>query len=50
MGTAFVDPGHGNVHTAFNPTDDVTVLIATFFEVPETGPLTITEGVVPGDC
>src|ERR687898_2948775 len=22
-GTAFVDPGHGNVHTAFNPTDGV---------------------------
>jgi hypothetical protein len=50
MGTAFVDPGRGNVHTAFNPTDGETVLIATFFEVPETGPLTITEGVVPGDC
>ena len=49
-GTAFVDPGRGNVHTAFNPTDGETVLIATFFEVPETGPLTITEGVVPGDC
>src|SRR5918995_3420599 len=49
-GTAFVDPGHGNVHTAFNPTDGATVLIATFFQVPETGPLTITEGVVPGDC
>jgi quercetin dioxygenase-like cupin family protein len=50
QGTAFVDPGRGNVHTAFNPTDGETVLIATFFEVPETGPLTITEGVVPGDC
>jgi quercetin dioxygenase-like cupin family protein len=50
MGTAFVDPGRGNVHTAFNPTDGETMLIATFFEVPETGPLTITEGVVPGDC
>ena len=51
MGTAFVDPGRGNVHTAFNPTDGETVLIATFFEVPETGPLTITEGVVPpADC
>lgn len=50
-GTAFVDPGRGNVHTAFNPTDDVTVLLATFFEAPETGPLTITEGVEPpADC
>ncbi len=50
-GTAFVDPGHGHVHTAFNPTDDVTVFYATFFELPEEGPLTITEGVeVPADC
>lgn len=50
MGTAFVDPGQGNVHTAFNPsTTDVTVLLATFFDVPETGPLTITEGVIPPD-
>jgi quercetin dioxygenase-like cupin family protein len=49
-GTAFVDPGRGHVHTAFNPTDQVTVLVATFFEVPESGPITITEGVTPGDC
>jgi Cupin len=48
-GTAFVDPGRGFVHTAFNPGTDVTVIIATFFEVPETGPITITEGVVPPD-
>jgi cupin domain len=50
-GTAFVDPGHGHVHTAFNPTDDVTVFYATFFELPAEGPLTITEGVeAPADC
>ena len=49
-GTALVDLGRGHAHTAFNPTSDVTVVIATFFEVPETGPLTITEGVEPGDC
>ena len=36
-GTAFVDPGRGNVHTAFNPSDEVTVLVATFFEVPRDG-------------
>lgn len=49
--SAFVDPGRGNVHTAYNPTDGITVLIATFFEVPEEGPLTITEGVsAPADC
>ena len=40
-GTAFVDPGRGMVHTAVNRTGEVTVLLATFFEVPETGPLTI---------
>ena len=50
-GTAFVDPGHGHVHTAFNPTDDVTVFYATFFEVPAVGPLTITEGIeAPAGC
>jgi quercetin dioxygenase-like cupin family protein len=50
-GTAFVDPGHGHVHTAFNPTDGETVLYATFFEVPAEGPLTITEGIeAPADC
>jgi len=48
-GTAFVDPGHGMVHTAVNRTDDVVVLLATYFEVGETGPLTIP---MPGpdDC
>lgn len=51
IGTAFVDPGRGMVHTAINRTGEVTVLIATFFEVPPTGPLTITEGVVaPTNC
>ena len=50
-GTAFVDPGRGHVHTAFNRTGDVTVLYATFFEVPDQGPLTITEGVeTPANC
>lgn len=40
-GTAFVDAGHGHVHTAFNATDDVTVFVATFFEAPAEGPLLI---------
>lgn len=40
-GTTFVDPGRGNVHTAYNRTDEVTVVMATFFEAPEAGPLTI---------
>jgi quercetin dioxygenase-like cupin family protein len=35
-GTAFVDPGHGHVHSAFNPSgEDETVIVATFFEAPE---------------
>ena len=50
-GTAFVDPGNGMVHTAINRTNGVTVLYATFFEVPETGPLTVTAGIqAPADC
>ena len=50
-GEAFVDPGHGNVHTAVNRTNDVAVVYATFFEVPPGGPLTITEGIeAPADC
>ena len=50
-GTAFVDTGHGHVHSAFNRTGGVTVLYATFFEVLAQGPLTITEGVeAPADC
>jgi hypothetical protein len=50
-GTAFVDPGHGHVHTAFNRTGSVTVFYATFFQVPAQGPLTLTEGVeAPDDC
>lgn len=46
-GTAFVDPGQGHVHTAFNPTDGVTILVATFLDAPASGPLSITEGVTP---
>jgi quercetin dioxygenase-like cupin family protein len=47
-GTAFVDPGHGHVHSAFNPTGGETVLVATFFEAPEVGPLLIL--AEPADC
>lgn len=43
-GTAFVDAGHGHVHSAYNPTNGVTVLVATFFESPPDGPL-----VIPAD-
>jgi quercetin dioxygenase-like cupin family protein len=48
-GSAFVDPGHGHVHSAFNPTDDVTVFVATFFEAPAEGPLLIP-AEAPADC
>jgi redox-sensitive bicupin YhaK (pirin superfamily) len=44
-GTAFIDPGRGNIHTAFNRTGSPTVLLATFLEAPASGPLTITAGV-----
>ena len=47
-GQAFVDPGQGHVHTAFNPTNVPTVLVATFFDAPAEGPLLIPAG--PGGC
>jgi quercetin dioxygenase-like cupin family protein len=49
-GTAFIDPGRGSVHSAYNPTDGETVIVATFVEAPADGPLSITEGVTaPAD-
>ena len=33
-GTAFVDPGRGMVHSAYNQTDGETVVIATFTRGP----------------
>ena len=49
-GSAFVDPGRGNVHTAFNPTHGETVIVATFTEMTADGPLTLTEGITaPAD-
>ena len=49
-GTAFVDSGHGHVHSAFNPsTTDVTVFVATFFEAPAEGPLLIPADA-PAGC
>jgi quercetin dioxygenase-like cupin family protein len=47
-GEAFVDPGHGHVHSAFNPTGGETIFIATFYESPATGPLVIPAD--PADC
>ena len=40
-GEAFVDAGHGHVHSAVNRTGSPTVLIATFFEAPASGGLLI---------
>lgn len=40
-GTAFVDAGHGHVHSAYNPTGGETVIVATFFESPAAGSLLI---------
>jgi quercetin dioxygenase-like cupin family protein len=39
--TAFVDAGHGHVHSAYNPTGGETVIVATFFESPAAGSLLI---------
>lgn len=47
-GQAFVDAGHGHVHSAVNPTGSPTVLMATFFEAPASGPLMIP--AEPADC
>lgn len=33
-GTAFVDSGHGHVHSAFNPGEEETIFVATFLEAP----------------
>lgn len=49
-GQAFVDLGHGHVHTAFNPGEKETVLVAIFFEAPaDPGPLLIP-ATAPAGC
>jgi quercetin dioxygenase-like cupin family protein len=49
-GTAFVDAGHGHVHTAVNRTAGETVIVATFFEAPPApGPLLIPADA-PAGC
>lgn len=43
-GTAFVDPGSGNVHSAYNPSTSIpTVFVATFFDLPADGPLSTAD-------
>ncbi|HEX6329969.1 MAG TPA: cupin domain-containing protein [Actinomycetota bacterium] len=46
-GTAFVDPGHGHVHSAINAGDVPVVFVATFFEAPAEGPLLIPADAPP---
>jgi len=48
-GTAFIDAGGDHVHNAFNATDEPTVLVATFYEAPASGPLVIP-AQAPADC
>jgi quercetin dioxygenase-like cupin family protein len=47
-GQAFVDPGQGHVHTAFNPGTAPMVLVATFFDAPAEGSLLIP--AEPANC
>jgi quercetin dioxygenase-like cupin family protein len=49
-GTAFVDPGHGHVHTAYNPTGAPTVFVATFFEAPAGPAPLLIPADEPDDC
>ena len=50
-GTAFVDPGQGHAHTAFNLGSDNLVLMATYFDVPAgPGAQRIDVPVVPAAC
>jgi quercetin dioxygenase-like cupin family protein len=48
-GTAFIDPGFGNVHYAFNPTGGELVIVATFLGVPE-APAALTNPVSPAEA
>jgi quercetin dioxygenase-like cupin family protein len=49
-GTAFVDPGQGHAHTAFNFGTENLVLMATYFDVPVGGSPRIDVPVVPSAC
>ena len=49
-GTAFVDPGHGHSHTAYNPGGVPAVLVATFFEAPAAPAPLLLPVDAPADC
>ncbi|MFC4353321.1 hypothetical protein ACFOW6_17365 [Fodinicurvata halophila] len=40
-GTAFVDPAFDNAYTAFNPSAEEAVVMATFLDAPDEGKRTI---------
>ena len=51
-GTALIDAGFGNIHSAYNPSlVDETVVVATFLGIPAGEPPTVfVEGPDPDDC
>jgi hypothetical protein len=49
-GTAFVDPGQGHAHTAFNFGSNNLVLMATYFDVPSGGSPRIDVPTIPAPC
>ncbi len=51
-GTALIDAGFSNVHSAYNPSDSQeTVVVATFLGIPAgEGPTTFVDGPDPEDC
>jgi quercetin dioxygenase-like cupin family protein len=51
-GTALIDIGFGNVHSAFNPSDSQeTVVLATFLGIPPgEAPTTLVDGPDPDVC
>lgn len=49
-GTAFVDPGQGHAHTAFNRGTENLVLLATYFDVPAGTSPRIDVPVPPAAC
>lgn len=50
-GTAFVDPGHGHVHSAVNPSSSTpTVFVATFLEAPAAPAPLLIPAETPANC
>jgi quercetin dioxygenase-like cupin family protein len=49
-GKAFIDPGQGNAHTAYNRGTENLVLLATYFDVPAGGSQRTDVPVPPAAC